>query len=883
MDISLIEPLVVSRLLLVILLHFVWQATLICLGVVVIRALIHPRHVHWRYATSVIGLLLLVVATMATTGYYVWIDDTVASFAPHEEASAGGAAVSSEAATILETLESQFLSVFGWFDANRTLWLGMWSLGVLVLIGRLAGSLIYCFQLRRSRVALPPHLDRLAKDIKAKLQLTRDVVVASSTRVTQAVATGIIKPVVLIPVSWATELPVSAIEAVLAHELAHVKRWDLWVNLLQRLTETVFFFHPLVWWLSKTISAEREICCDQLAIRATGKPVKYVETLAQIATASTVDNLEIQLGTAFKGGKNMKLLRRAKMILEPGSIDSGSPNRALTLFVCVAMLASLGSYAYCGFPAPVQEEDNELIQRIELLVDDIERRQDLGPHEAHELHLELLHDEEIDRKRIARTLRALADQLESGSQRKMRARLHVEDEDVHKHLGRIRLHVDDDEMGKHRHRYRLRVQEQDDEGRPHEEFRFRGRVHDHDENEKRHEYRLRRRHREHGEDDEHHEYRFRERAGGEDIELEVHPLHAEQNLLIGRIYDEEEDIERRVYRVQERDPKDPESNEKTDYKISGQLLLRDAELDADVEMARSGRVVVDHLLKRRGGQVLERGVQLRELGVDATPDVLHGAVVDRLMKKHGGQVLDGAHVRELRVDATADLLQGAVVDRLMRKRGGQILDGVHVRDFAFDGEAEPHQGAVVDALIRRQVGETSDEGMEKELKELKKQVEHLRHELHELKSKKRTKEAGQILLERIHSGRQPMQLQFDLREPIKIKEGQMKLELDLQEKLEPKRVRFLSEIPQVGRLFERHSEEEVEEKKKPKKQRIKLRERVIDPETAEIEVDTRLLTDVDAVAKFIEVELDAPVDVDATLVDDKDIQVELIDRKKSDK
>ena len=81
----------------------------------------------------------------------------------------------------------------------------------------------------------------------------------------------------------------------------------------------------------------------------------------------------------------MKLLRRARMILEPSSVDSGSPFRALTLVVCVAMLVSLGSYAYCSYPAAVQEDEDELIQRIELLVDDIERinMNSTMPHESH--------------------------------------------------------------------------------------------------------------------------------------------------------------------------------------------------------------------------------------------------------------------------------------------------------------------------------------------------------------------------------------------------------------------------------------------------------------------------------------------------------------------
>ncbi len=501
-----IEWLLISRLLLVVLLHFIWQATLVCLVVVVVRSAIHPRNFRARYATSVVGLLLIVVSTLATAGYYCVTDSAVARLVPVDLTASSMSMEPLESASMIEALESQFLAVFGWFDTHRALWLGVWLVGVLLLIGRLTWSLAFCIQLRRSRMPLPPHLERLALEVKAKLRLTRNIVVASSHKVSQAVATGIIKPVVLIPASWVTELPVSALEAVLAHELAHVKRWDLWINLLQRLTETVFFFHPLVWWLSRTISTEREICCDQLAIHATGKPMKYVETLAQVANGTSSENSEIQFGTAFNGGKNMKLLRRAKMILEPGSIDAGSPFRAFTLVLCVGMLVSLGSYAYCSFPepaaAPVQEEDDEreILERIDLLVTDLELEEQENEeiHQLQELHLQFSTEDGTDRSAIARQLRRLADQLEAGDRHLPHGRIHLHEkgprevrdrvrlrEDIHPDRRRVRIHVrDQDQVDVELHpevraENVRRFQVDDNQDGPHRIFRLRDPDHRH--------------------------------------------------------------------------------------------------------------------------------------------------------------------------------------------------------------------------------------------------------------------------------------------------------------------------------------------------------------------------------------------------------------------
>jgi UDP-N-acetylmuramoyl-L-alanyl-D-glutamate--2,6-diaminopimelate ligase len=76
---------------------------------------------------------------------------------------------------------------------------------------------------------------------------------------------------VLLPVCWLTEMTPEVLEAVVAHELAHVRRWDLWVNLFQRLVETLLFYHPAVWWVSRRVRLEREMCCDELAVSVTGE------------------------------------------------------------------------------------------------------------------------------------------------------------------------------------------------------------------------------------------------------------------------------------------------------------------------------------------------------------------------------------------------------------------------------------------------------------------------------------------------------------------------------------------------------------------------------------------------------------------------------------
>jgi beta-lactamase regulating signal transducer with metallopeptidase domain len=410
-----------SRLFLAVLLHFVWQATLIFLLVAIIRGMLGPKRLQARYLLPVVGLLAILAAPLATGAYYLFSPEAMATLNPPGSGIATNVA-SVEPPRLAGQLDAQFQNLFHWFDNHRSFWLGCWAVGFVVLLGRLCLALGYCFRLRRSQQPLPPHLAQLAETIKRRLNITHNVVVAASREIAQAIATGIIRPMVLIPAAWVSALPPTAIEAVLAHELAHIRRWDLWVNLLQRFAETVFFFHPLVWWLSRIISYEREFCCDQLAIEVTGNPVRYVETLARVTGVVAVGDFEFQFGNAFFGGKKMNLLRRAKIILEPGTVNSQSPFRTLTLIACVGLLVCYGSYAYCKMPIPaiacVQDHEvgHDRGRQIEVTVvkDDDEK----PAHETEILHrhlIELLHGSaagKFDRQKLAQDLRQLADQID---------------------------------------------------------------------------------------------------------------------------------------------------------------------------------------------------------------------------------------------------------------------------------------------------------------------------------------------------------------------------------------------------------------------------------------------------------------------------------------
>ena len=134
-------------------------------------------------------------------------------------------------------------------------------------------------------------LGRVAK----KLSVRRTVTVLQSTLAQTPMLIGWLRPVVLLPVSFLTTVPVAELEAILAHELAHARRHDFVVNLFQALVETIFFYHPGIWWLSRRIRTEREICCDDLVVRCLDDRLAYGRALLAVAELQS-DGLSLALG-----------------------------------------------------------------------------------------------------------------------------------------------------------------------------------------------------------------------------------------------------------------------------------------------------------------------------------------------------------------------------------------------------------------------------------------------------------------------------------------------------------------------------------------------------------------------------------------------------------
>jgi hypothetical protein len=186
--------------------------------------------------------------------------------------------------------------------------------------------------------------------MRQRMAVHTRVVVQASAEVCGPCVLGWWRPTVLLPASLLTGLPVEYCQALLAHELAHVRRHDYLVNLMQRGVEVVFFYHPAVWWLSHLVSEERELCCDDAAVAACGSPSGYAGALVELARQRRP--LPAPEGALAAGGGSLRR-RVARLLGHPAGRRGGSVMLAAGALLLGLTLAglSLGMQPLLARPA----------------------------------------------------------------------------------------------------------------------------------------------------------------------------------------------------------------------------------------------------------------------------------------------------------------------------------------------------------------------------------------------------------------------------------------------------------------------------------------------------------------------------------------------------
>lgn len=231
-------------------------------------------------------------------------------------------------------------------DASERLmpWVvAFWLVGAIGFSLRLLSGWLVAERLRyRSVRAAPAEWQCTLDRLKHRLSVAPPVRLLVSGLVQAPAAIGWLRPIVLVPAGALAGLPAAQMEALLVHELAHIRRHDYLVHLVQSAVEAILFYHPAVWWISGHMRAERELCCDDIAVSITGDAVAYARALAELDST-------VWIRPAVMGANGGSLAARiARLLGHASSSDriSGSPGSAAALILLV-----LGGWAVLAQPA----------------------------------------------------------------------------------------------------------------------------------------------------------------------------------------------------------------------------------------------------------------------------------------------------------------------------------------------------------------------------------------------------------------------------------------------------------------------------------------------------------------------------------------------------
>jgi beta-lactamase regulating signal transducer with metallopeptidase domain/peptidoglycan/xylan/chitin deacetylase (PgdA/CDA1 family) len=373
------------------LVHSIWQGTLVAAVYACFDALTRSHSANVRYAGAFVALALMLLLPLTTASLGVsstrglftreeisaeaaWTDSagaraergirTDASLATYVEARSA----SPSASTLSAWAEERLSTLVPWLAF-------LWLACVVALASRLAGGWLLLLRLRRSAVPVAEGLEELLARVSRRLRVSRAVRLCRSALVEVPTVVGHLRPIILIPAGVITGLTPQQLEAVLAHELAHVRRFDYLFNLLQTAAEVLLFYHPAVWWLSRRVREEREHACDDAAVEAVaGDVLLYARSLAALETLRARHTRAVNLALAADGGSLMQRIQRL-VRLNQRNINTNTRTRSplvaaalLVVLVCCVLACARALVPFGAVGALDADASRAAVQRREVAV-----------------------------------------------------------------------------------------------------------------------------------------------------------------------------------------------------------------------------------------------------------------------------------------------------------------------------------------------------------------------------------------------------------------------------------------------------------------------------------------------------------------------------------
>ena len=347
--------------------HSLWQAMAIALMTGILMLLLRKKSAQVRYIVGNIALFAVLVSAVSTFTYYYQSEKNAQAtvlngltISSNDNAALGENKIltvnkipdpqnAGKDLTIIVTEpkednapnNNQLLEAGGlfkdYFNKNIPLILTIWVLGMALFLLKIMGSISYIYIIRnRHNFPVDEYWLEKLMELKDKLKLQKGIELVESALVRSPVVVGHLKPVILFPIGVINRLSPQDVEAILAHELAHIARHDYIFNILQSLVEALFYYHPAVWWLSAQVRTERESACDEIAIDLINSKMNYAKALITIQEMAYYP-LSPALGFAGQR-KNQFLIRMQRILNQPQNKTNVMEKLIATLLIFVTLV-----------------------------------------------------------------------------------------------------------------------------------------------------------------------------------------------------------------------------------------------------------------------------------------------------------------------------------------------------------------------------------------------------------------------------------------------------------------------------------------------------------------------------------------------------------------
>lgn len=292
---------------------------------------------HFLWEGAVIGIVFRAVlaACRSSRARYTWSLSAMAAMAAAPVITfclLGGGGAQVPATFVIANAPGESANGFAWTYAA----VAAWAAGASLLALRTGAEFLLVERLRRRAEPLPKLWLQRCEALAGRVSVRLRVAFAQSHEIAGPIVTGFLKPMILVPSATLTSMPVDQLEALILHELAHVRRFDALANLVQTIVEILLFYHPAVWWVGRSIRQEREHCCDDTAVGEIGDPADFVRALQSLA-----DLQRSSLAMAATGGS---LAMRVRRLLAAQTSPKKPDIRAILLAI-VPLAAGMLAYS----------------------------------------------------------------------------------------------------------------------------------------------------------------------------------------------------------------------------------------------------------------------------------------------------------------------------------------------------------------------------------------------------------------------------------------------------------------------------------------------------------------------------------------------------------